>query len=337
MIVTVTGAYRNCGDHLIGARARALLRAHVDENIENVDRMAIDDSTYGAFNRARAVMLCGGPAYQKHIYPNVYPIDRSRLSRPLIPYGLGWKAAVNQELDAFSFAPEAFEFVRGVHEGINASSVRDPLTLEMLRSQGLSNVIMTGCPAWYDLEYIERDYRFVEQPSSIVLSMPAVMQPGTFELMAWLSTRFPKARRTLAFHHGMIPVRNRVGFKRARQHAVFSASAIRRGWQISSLAGSLEKMEALYTSADLHVGFRVHGHLLALSRRRASILINEDSRGVGQAKALGQEILVTASRHIEPWKRAVENHFAERGADVAKAVDTMRTTYPEMKRFLASV
>jgi len=338
MIVTICGAYRNAGDHLIGDRARALLRAHVDPDIVVVDRRSITARDYETFNSARAVLLTGGPAYQKPVYPTVYPIDCDKISRPIVPFGLGWKAAVNVQADQFKFTPAAEAFVRRIHKDIEFSSARDPLTVDVIQSLGIDNVLMTGCPAWYDPGFLGQPYRFEPNVKKIVLSMPAQMRPGVYDLMNWLSERFPHARRVVSFHHGVIPAYNRIGRGRAVEFIKFCMRAIRRGWGVASLAGSLEKLESLYGDADLQVGYRVHAHLFCLSRRISSILINEDARGVGQARALGARSLNVDKRgDIEPIKEAVERHFETRGEQVARGIAVMHETYPTMLRFLRSL
>ncbi|GIT89411.1 polysaccharide pyruvyl transferase family protein [Roseobacter sp. OBYS 0001] len=338
MIVTVCGAYVNCGDHLIGARARSLLREHVEQDILVVDRKAITPEHYARFNDARAVLLTGGPAYQIGIYPDIYPIDRDKVSSRIIPYGLGWKAHLDIQSDAFSFEPQAKAFVQAIHSNIETSSVRDPLTKTVLAANGVDNVLMTGCPAWYDLEHFEKTYQFQETPKTLILSMPPKIQPGLFDLMTWLSKRFPNTRKIASLHHGFLPTRDKAGFKRARGFLKFAAAAGLKGWAMSSLGGNLDKMEALYAGADMHVGYRVHAHLLCLSQRKASILINEDSRGEGQAKALNAPSLnMDKSGDIEHIKAAVEEHFVSKGANIETSIETMRETYPVMKQFLATI
>lgn len=337
MIVTICGAYRNAGDHLIGDRARALLRAFVDDDIVTVDRLAMTEAHYDLYNKARAVILCGGPAYQREIYPKIYPIERERVKPPIVPLGLGWKSAAAKAPATFKFTPPALDFIRAIHERIELSSARDPLTVEVLEKNGIDNALMTGCPAWYDLNFIDKPYRFSGEPKTIVYSMPAVMQPGTWEFLLWLTKRFPKARRIVSFHHGLVPSNDKKGRQKATQFLRFSAAAMLRGWKINSLAGSLPKLEALYGAADLHVGYRVHAHLFCLSRRISSILINEDSRGVGQAKALGARSLVVDGGDIEPFKAEIEAHLDTRGEGIERSVAVMRDTFPTMQRFLKTL
>ncbi|ODR97414.1 hypothetical protein AUC69_12450 [Methyloceanibacter superfactus] len=337
MIVTICGAYRNAGDHLIGHRARELLRVHGFADIVTVDRKSIGPEHYDLFNKARAVLLCGGPAYQRGIYPTIYPLERERVTPPIVPYGLGWKWPATKDPETFQFTDEAAAFVSDIHQKIEFSSARDPLTVECLARFGVANVLMTGCPAWYDLESLEKPYAFRDDVRSIVLSMPAKMQPGTYELMAWLTKRFPKARRTLSFHHGLLPSWTPRGREIARDYLMFAGRAILNGWRVESLAESLPKLEALYGDSDLHIGYRVHAHLFCLSRRVSSILISEDSRGVGQAAALGATCLTIDRGTLSPIQNAVEAHFKSRGAEVAHSVETMRETYPTMQRFLATL
>jgi hypothetical protein len=337
MIVTVCGAYRNAGDHLIGERGRALVRRFVDPEVITVDRRAIGAQEYALFNRARAVLLCGGPAYQREIFPKVYPIERQKVSVPIIPFGLGWKSPVGKSPASFAFQKPALEFVRDIHAAIPVSSARDPLTVEMLGQNGVGNVAMTGCPAWYDLEHFEERFRFIPEPRQVVLSMPAIMQPGVGALLDWLGDRFPKSRRVVSYHHGIIPATTRRGISTGLANTSFAARAIGRGWRIASLAGSLPKLERLYGATDLHVGYRVHAHLFCLSRRIASILINEDSRGEGQARALGTSSLVVGGGDIGPITEQIDRHFSERGAGVEASVERMRETLPTMREFLGSI
>jgi hypothetical protein len=337
MIVTITGAYRNAGDHLIGECARSLLRRYVDDDIINIDRLRMADDHYALFNRARAVLLTGGPAYQKHIYPDIYPLDLGRVQPPVIPFGLGWKANIKADVDAFQFNDEALGFVRAVHARIPFSSARDPLTVDVLARAGANNVVMTGCPAWYDLEHLESRYAFCPSPRSVVFSMPARPSPAVTPLLDWLTGRFPRATRTLSFHHGLLPANTARGRETGRANLLLAARALRRGWRVSSLAGSAAKMRRLYATADLHLGYRVHAHLHCLSVRKASVLVNEDARGIAQAMALDAPSVTLPKAEVGPAIAAVERVFETRGEVVARSIERMRERFPDMLRFLDSI
>ena len=114
MLVTLTGAFKNSGDYLIGHRARTLLASHTDHEIVDINRKAIDDASYEIFNKAKAVLLTGGPAYQAGIYPGVYDLDLDRIQVPVIPYGLGWKGKLGQDPKDFQFTEESKDFIKRI-------------------------------------------------------------------------------------------------------------------------------------------------------------------------------------------------------------------------------
>jgi hypothetical protein len=336
MLVTLTGAFRNAGDYLIGHRARALLREFVDPEVINQNRLAIDEQSYKNFDAASALILCGGPAYQPQIFPKIYPLDMDRVKTKIVPMGLGWKGNLAQAPEDFKFPEPAAKFIHEVHSDIRLSSVRDHVTLGILNGMGIKNVSMTGCPAWYDMDFVDHDFVFNASPKRIVFSLPAKPQPETFGVLAWLAREFPKADRYLALHHGWRPSKTEKGNALRNWHLQVSAFSALRGFKTVSIADGLDKMLELYGAADLHVGYRVHAHLLTLSQRRASILIAEDSRGVGQVSSLGGEPLL-AGGGVEKINDAIAAHFDTQGAGVTKSVQVMQQTFPVMKEFLATI
>ena len=336
MLVTLTGAFRNSGDYLIGHRGRALLRKYVDAEVVDLNRLAVKDSDYSMLNQARAIVLCGGPAYQSQIYPKIYPLKVDELTTKIVPMGLGWKGNLAQQPEDFKFPEPAENFIRKIHSNIKLSSVRDDITLGILNSMGLKNVSMTGCPAWYDLEYIDRDYGFVANPKKIVFSLPAKPQPDTFGIIDWLAKEFPRAERVMALHHGWRPSKSEKGNAMRNWHLRVAAFGALRGWRTASIADGLDRMLKLYETSDLHVGFRVHAHLLSLSQRRASLLIAEDSRGVGQVESLGGSALL-AGAGPQATIDALRAHMDTRGSGITQSVQVMQATFPRMVAFLETI
>lgn len=336
MLVTLTGAYRNAGDHLIGTRGRALLSTYVDSDIVNIDRKNITDEHYEIFNDAKAVILLGGPAYQSEIFPKIYPIDLDRIKTRVIPMGLGWKGALGQAPETFEFSTVAKSGVVSLHQKIKTSSVRDVLTLEMIRHQGIKNVEMTGCPAWYKLDSIDNDYQFQSEVKNIALSLPAKPYRELVDLITEIGKLFPKAKKTMVFHHGWKPSNSNFGKSMFKWHLKLAAFGALKGWGAVSVADGLEKFERVYSEADLHLGYRVHSHIFSLSNRSASILVNEDTRGVGQVQTLGGEILM-AGGGAKPILKAIEHHLATQGENSANGVSVMKETFPTMLKFLETI
>jgi hypothetical protein len=337
VIVTLTGAFKNAGDHLIGFRARALVREHADPDVLNLNRKEITERSYEQFAEARAVLLAGGPAYQREMYPSVYDLDLDRIEVPVLAYGLGWKGKLGQQPDDFQFTPDALKFIERIHaDPTRFSSARDQLTVDMLAAQGIKNVAMTGCPAWYDLAKIETDYVFNPDPARIIVSAPAVPQAGLAEVLKRIHKLYPKAEKLLAFNAGFRSTRSKKTSAYTRWNYYLMAYARARGFKSVSFEGDLESFTDVMASADLHVGYRVHSHLFSLSQRIGSVLIAEDSRGVGQLMALGAaaEDVVSTEHSPSAQADAVSRFVETRGASASAAVARMQATYPEMIRFL---
>lgn len=330
MIVTVRGAYKNAGDHLIGRRAHALLARHVDDDIQTIDRKAITDDSYELMNRARAVLLTGGPAYQRKIHPDIYPIDLDRVKVPVVAYGLGWKDKVDGDPSEFEFTQESLEFVRRIHaDATLQSSTRCYQTKDALAHNGVDNVLMTGCPVWYNEARLEEDYRFPSQVRRLVFSMPARPRGDTIAIARHLAKRFPHAERYLAFQAGIRHPNRRVT---VRRYAAIAAAS-RWGFKPVSFESDAGAMMSFLSATDLHVGYRVHAHLYSLSERITSVLFSEDSRGVGQAAATGGRTVLAAAP-IHDKLAEIDRVLDSKGEPVARSVEVMRETHPTMLRFL---
>lgn len=335
MIVTLTGAYKNVGDHLIRYRAHQLLKEFVDSDIVNIDRLAIKDSDYEIFNKAKMVILCGGPAYQKDIYPRIYPVDLSRIKVPVIPFGLGYKAGLGQE--KFKFNEASLPFVKELHSRLPNSSARDIKTVQALNENGISNVTMTGCPAWYDLSKVQAQPTFPSKIKKIVFSSPANIDSNSIESLRLIKQVFPQAKRSITYHHGvLIGTASKNQIKMSAYNVGAAALGILNGYQIVNLREDLNKMFQVYDDCDLHVGYRVHAHLYCLSQKKPSILLSEDSRGVSQSITLGREPILTNDHR---FKELLLNEL-RLSSDVShyqKTFAIMGEKFEVMKNFLQSL
>lgn len=333
MLVTLTGAFKNSGDYLIGHRARTLLASHTDHEVVNINRKEITSDTYKILNSAKAVLLTGGPAYQVGIYPQVYDLKLSQIEVPVIAYGLGWKGKLGQSPNQFRFNPEAEDFVRGIHATTLFSSARDYLTVEVLNQIGVSNVSMTGCPAWYDEEKLATDFEWREI-KTLVFSMPAVPQESVLPLLRHLAKRFPRAKKYLAFNAGYKSTRSKNASEFTRWNYKVMALAALKGFEPVSFESDFDKFQKILSGSDLHIGFRVHSHIYSLSQRIASALIAEDSRGIGQMEAMGSPIL-SATQSAEALIAGIDQMLDTKGIQVQEAIEKMRQTHPKMVEFIS--
>lgn len=337
MIVTLTGAYKNAGDHLIGWRARELLRQHVDSQIVNIDRKAISDEHYELFNRARAVLLTGGPAYQRNLYPGIYPLDLERVRVPVIPFGLGWRDRLGANPESFEFEAEALKFLHAIHEDkTRFSSARCPLTLRLLEANGVSNAAMTGCPAWFDETKLDLDFEWPNAIRRIVFTAPANKITDSAALLRWLRRRFTRASITLVFQAGLKSSHSKRGAEFTRWNVALAAQSALVGIRTVDSSGSEQKLRELLATTDLHIGYRVHSHLFCVSQRIASVLIAEDTRGEGQNLALNLPQL-TSKDSLAVKQQSISSFLESSGSAMQSAVEQTRASHTEMLRFLSQL
>ncbi|EAO7496473.1 hypothetical protein AKL48_25425, partial [Salmonella enterica] len=93
MYTLLYGAKKNVGDFLILDRAIKLLKEHKpSEELHLVKRWLPIDEHLEVINKSKAIILCGGPAYQKDFYPGIYPLTKNLIDIkvPIVPFGLGW-------------------------------------------------------------------------------------------------------------------------------------------------------------------------------------------------------------------------------------------------------
>ncbi|MBK8101489.1 MAG: hypothetical protein IPK26_30785 [Planctomycetes bacterium] len=107
-------------------------------------------------------------------------------------------------------------------------------------------------------------------------------------------------------------------FQRLRQFAV------RRGFQILAPRDH-DAAIAFYDGVDLHIGSRLHAHLLCLSRARRSWLVPVDGRSTGIAAALGFPL-------CGPHELAAAMDF---DFEIVRA--NARQSHADLQRFLATV
>jgi hypothetical protein len=166
-------------------------------------------------------------------------------------------------------------------------SCRDLFSSHVLRKQGISNVLMTGCPVWYDLPSIGKPMR-LPSPANRVVFTPAQLplyQNVSIRVAEALRKQFPHAELVCSFHRGISKKDKFTRQDEVSNNQVIEAAATSLGYQIVDLSHSGEGT-SLYDRCDLHVGFRLHAHLYTLSKRTPSLLLHEDGRGVAASATL---------------------------------------------------
>jgi hypothetical protein len=286
MYALLSAAKHNLGDFLIGDRATALLR-HFLPNAEFV-RVDSWKPLGDEVNGARALIILGGPGYQPHFYPGVYPLRSpiERLPCPVVPLGLGWKGIPGdaQTERAYEFDASSLEALRWIAARTPWLGCRDAPTLNVLARHGFPNTLLTGCPVWFHLPSLGQPMHLPARVERLVFTPPHVLRyiDQAIRVAEVLAEEFPNAERICAFHRGLSDWTSDTDRTENRRVAD-AAQAL--GYDVRDLGGSAENSR-FYATSDFHVGYRVHAHLQFLSERRPSLLLHEDGRGIGASGAL---------------------------------------------------
>ena len=185
----------------------------------------------------------------------------------------------------YRFTPKSPQLLNRILRDGKYFGARDYYTSRMIKNNGISNVLMTGCPAWYDIEYLDKDFDTTKEIRKVVFSTPAGSQYAqqAVSMMQVIKTKYPEAELICSFHRG-IEVDKYTDERSASVMLFMKNEAEKLGYKIVDLSYDLSKM-SLYDECDLHIGYRVHAHIYCLSHRVRTVLLNEDGRGSGVCQA----------------------------------------------------
>lgn len=284
----LSGAYVNAGDFLIVDRTIKLLKnSYPNCEITIYERRKGIEENLDEINKTEALILAGGPAYLPNLYPEIMPLvdNLDKITTKIVAIGLGWygKRTNNKYIyEEYKFNETTKKLFNRIIKDSNYLTCRDFYTMRVLRANGFENIIMTGCPAWYNIEYVEMKEirKNINIPfKKICISDPA--NPKNFnqsiELIKYIKKKFREAKIYYVFHR---IVKGNDDYERCKERIK------NEGAEIIDISNSIEGF-SVYKDCDLHIGYRVHAHIYNLSSRNISILIEEDGRGAGVNQALG--------------------------------------------------
>lgn len=300
--VLLTGARNNAGDYLIGHRARGLLTQYrPDRSLVEFDAWKpLTDEQLEVINGSRALLLTGGPALQRGFWPKVYPLtsDLNRIKVPIITFGVGWKSVAgdSRAVSDYEFSPQSLQLLERIAASGYVSSVRDYHTWEIVKRLGHNSFVMTGCPALYDPASFDTAVKATPNPASVVFSLGVEcarsrrLLEQTRQIISGLVELFGTERLTVAFHHSL-DERYSLAYGKHSKVSIMQRETAHwlesLGVTYVDVSGGLDAMLDLYGAADLHVGYRIHAHILMLSLSKSSLLISEDGRGIALRNVTG--------------------------------------------------
>lgn len=283
----LSGADKNAGDFLITQRAKSLLKNEYPLcEIVDFKRNESLEPFLKDINACDVVVFAGGPGYMTDVYPNKMPLVQNLedITPPFFAMGMG-AYSHSSDLEGYSFSNSSLALLSRFEEDGFGLGCRDVLTVKALEKAGISGSVMTGCPAWYDLNIVENGKSF-NGPAAGEIEHLAISDPALPEnistacsLVRYAIERLRPQRISFVFHRGWEKDRYSRGYlSRCQQHMKEWLDS--QGVNVVNIAYSDEGFK-VYDTCDMHIGFRVHAHIYNLSQRRASFLIEEDGRGWG--------------------------------------------------------
>lgn len=270
---------KNVGDNLICHSALKMLKARRPDfnpvtifREENLDHYA--DGTVRN-------IIAPGFSVSDGVYPKLFGLytDLERLP-DFFPIGCSFQHTI-PSYDSFlnyQYEESTLKFLRFLTEKSGALPCRDQLIVDMLRRHDIP-AVYSGDLAMYDESIVNTAFSPPEQIRSVVFTIQHHERyfNQSLDLLELIKDRFPNAKLYVAFHSKAGPAPQRVA-----DHAVSL------GFSELHLYGDVNNL-VIYDEIDLHVGYRLHGHISFLRRRKPSILMVEDARSFGLAHTQGTE------------------------------------------------
>ena len=289
-IALFSGAVKNAGDFLITERTESLLRAFIpDASITRYIRNTAQDAHLEDINSNDIAVFAGGPGFVYDIYPSRMPLvkDLADITIPIREIGMGCYSH-DGTVDAIPFTTDSLELLcRFEDAGRLPLSCRDDLSRSILVESGFDDVWMTGCPAWYDIDFIKMNSELIPTPPDNIKRI-AISDPGRIanfntlkQLLESIFRIYGNPEITVVFHKGWKDDANASKVMVSEQRKLIGW--IRKHYpdvRFSDISYGTEGF-AVYDECDMHIGFRVHAHIYSLSHRKPSFLIEEDGRGFG--------------------------------------------------------
>ncbi len=311
----------NVGDYLITASAIELLKRETGvEEFQVFFRSEDLTSRIDAVNASKAVIMPGF-GIREPLYPQTYGLveDLSKLTVPLIPLGAGWKSFPGDAEDAefLTYQPETVEFLQMLADQAGVFTTRDLYTSRVMERHKVSPVALVGDCAWYKPAFLGTPFRRVNTPRRIVFTTPhyAHYHEQAKRLGSLLRESFPDAELICAFHSRLGP------WDRKLWNHLKTL-----GYQVRYMSHVVENLD-FYSSCDLHVGYRLHGHVAFLRQRIPSVLVNEDGRSTAASATLGMGGFNASKRRLSPEAAARFRRFdRSRMGRLVRAVATRTPT-----------
>ncbi|NIC04160.1 polysaccharide pyruvyl transferase family protein [Billgrantia bachuensis] len=261
---------RNVGDNLISHSALKIAKS-LDKNYapsvyfrkKNLDEIQENIKS----------ILAPGFSVANKTYPKFYNLysDLSQIKN-FFPIGCSFQypGVYLNVFDNFEYSNETLHFLERITKKHGALHCRDELIIALLKKHDIPSVY-SGDMALYDPEMIGVHGKRIKDIKSIVFTVQhsPIYNKQAIRILKSLKEEFGSAELYISLHS-----------RKNNNDKLIIEAAEALGYKTLELSGEVENLE-VYKNVDLHVGYRLHGHIHFLRNRKPSVLIVEDVRSYG--------------------------------------------------------
>jgi len=274
----------NAGDYIINRRTAELLKKYTPmkkckaykgwKKIHNVAHLN---------KHFDGICICGGPALYPYFHsPKIYPLvdDIRQIKIPIYVIGVGLGVYFNK-INGYAFTRKSLNTLKYISK-YAPISVRDEYAYTVLKRNNIP-VVFTGCPV---LHYMDEKPTYRKTVKKIAFTPLTNIQNVNRNILIKqnnmliheIMRTFPDAKVTVVEHRG-------------------AETKVKGGHAHINISGNSLKIK-VYKDYDMHIGFRLHGHLYFLSMHKPSYLITFDIRMKGMSASMKTDKSDRYYKHI---------------------------------------
>lgn len=281
---------RNIGDKLIEtSMVRAIRAMDTQAQIDTIWRADTWENVRQTVSQADHVIFCLAiRTGMDQVYPYLAQVMDTGVPFSAISAGTSLRPyARNMMTQGFSVAD--LDILRRFAGQARLFTTRGALTQAFCEANGLAGAELTGDVAFVDPRFDGRRFERLDEVRRIVISDPhdgPTFAPAFSRLVEVLRALFPDAAIDCVLHGDNTPIEK---------------LAARSGLTVRPIYKDPDTGLDTYDDYDLHAGFRVHGHVSALTRRIPSYLLEQDGRGCDYGLTLERKISVPCYRVTQTY------------------------------------
>lgn len=279
VLITTYPAHKsqNVGDNMIAQSAIKLIKSRNPKFDPTIIFREKSLDGLGK-NRVRS-LIAPGFSVSNDTYPGLFPLytDLNRLKN-FFPIGCSYQNIIPSENSFYEnpYNENTQEFLEMLANKFGPIPCRDDLIVNRLKKFNIP-AVYSGDMVLFDEDYIDTNFMPPSQIKTLVFTIQHHLHylEQSIALLKEIKKYFPKTKLYIAMHS--VP---------SASARTVSDRANQLGYETLKLYGDVANLER-YNEIDLHIGYRLHGHITFLRKRKPSILMVEDARAFGLSRTKG--------------------------------------------------